>query len=166
MEVSAAIKNQKSSIEIEPSFEQGIYNNSSNLNLDSKFESKNNLIDKEKVEKIVFSKKMFEKSNINEIYDFLKVINQPVTIDVNKTDEKDYYYSNRKRRALSNENKINISNDKEKHSKECQEILHILQMPINVKKDEDIPFKPLLNPQKISLVGKVIFDISNTKNFS
>ena len=166
MELSTAIKNQKSSIEIEPSFEHGIYHNSSNINLDSKFESKKNLIDKEKVEKIVFSKKMFEKSNINELYDFLKVINQPVTIDVNKTNKKDYYYSNRKKRALSHENKINISNDKEKHSKEYHEILHILQMPINVKKNDDIPFKPLLNPQKISLVGKVIIDISNTKNFS
>ena len=166
MEINTAIKNQKSSLEIEPSFEHGIYNSSSNINLDSKFESKNNLIDKEKVDKIVFSKKMFEKSNINEIYDFLKVINQPVTIDINKTDKKDYYYSNRKKRALSNENKINILNEKKKHSKECKEILHILQMPINVKKDDDIPFKPLLNPQKISLVGKVIIDISNTKNFS
>ena len=166
MELSTAIKNQKSSIEIEPSFEHGIYHNSSNINLDSKFESKKNLIDKEKVEKIVFSKKMFEKSNINELYDFLKVINQPVTIDVNKTNKKDYYYSNSKKRALSHENKINISNDKEKHSKEYHEILHILKMPINVKKNDDIPFKPLLNPQKISLVGKVIIDISNTKNFS
>ena len=166
MEASATIKSQKSSIEIDPSLEKGIYQNSSNLNLDSKFEPKNKLIDKEKVEKFIFSKKLFEKANINDLYDLLKVVNQPVTIVVNKMDKNDYYYSNRKKRALSIEKKINISNDKERHSKECQEILHILQMPLNAKKDEEIPFKPLLKPQKISLVGKVIIDISNAKNSS
>ena len=163
MEASTTIKNQKSSIEIEPSFEQGLNNNRFNLNLDSKIESKNKLIDKEKVEKFFFSKKLFEKSNIDEIYDLLELMNHPVTIDVNKINKKDYYYSNNEKRALSIGKKINISNNKKQHFKECQEILHKLQMPIIAKNDDKIPFKPLLKPKKISLVGKVIVDISNIK---
>ena len=61
MEASTTIKNQKSSIEIEPSFEQGLNNNRFNLNLDSKIESKNKLIDKEKVEKFFFFQKTVRK---------------------------------------------------------------------------------------------------------
>ena len=163
MEASTTIKNQKSSIEIEPSFEQGLNNNRFNLNLDSKIESKNKLIDKEKAEKFFFSKKLFEKSNIDEIYDLLELMNHPVTLDVNKINKKDYYYSNKEKRALSIGKKINISNNKKQHFKECQEILHKLQMPIIAKNDDEIPFKPLLKPKKISLVGKVIVDISNIK---
>ena len=161
MEVNETIKSQRNSIEFEPFFEQGIYKNSSYLNFDSKNEQKNKLIDEEKVGKIIFSKKMFEKSNIDEIFDLLKVKNQPVTIEENQICKNDYYNPNKKKRAQSIENRKILSHNEDEHSKECQEILNILQMPLNEKKDDDIPFKPLLKPKKISLVGKVIIDISN-----
>ena len=165
MEASVTKKIKRSSIKIEPSFEKNILNNCSYIGLDSKIESTNKLIDEEKAENNIFSKKLFEKANISEIYDLLKVMNQPVTIDVNKIGKKDYYYSDIKNRAHSIENKQNILIE-DQHSKECQEILHVLQMPLNDKKEDDIPFKPLLKPKKISLVGKVIIDTYNTKNYS
>lgn len=166
METSVTKKIQTSSIKIEPSFEKNIYNNCSYLDLDSKNESTIKLIDEEKTENNIFSKKIFEKANINEIYDLLEVINHPVTIDVNKIGKKDYYYSDIKKRAHSIENKQNILIEKDQHSKECQEILNVLQKPLNDKKENDIPFKPLLKPKKISLVGKVIIDTSNIINYS
>jgi len=166
MEEIETIKSQRNSIEFEPFFEQGICDNSYNLNFDSKSESKNKLKYEQKLEEYISSKNLFEKSDINEIYNLLKVINQPVTIDVNKIGKKDYYYSSEKKRSLSIENKKNISNNEEEHSKECQEILHILQMPLNDKSDDDIAFKPLSKPIKIPLMGKIIVDISDIDNTS
>ena len=56
----------------------------------------------------------------------------------------------------------NIKTISDDHSKECQEILSILNKPLSNKnirnKDKyETPFKPLLKPKKISLVGKIIF---------
>ena len=53
-----------------------------------------------------------------------------------------------------------------KNYKECKEILDILKYP---RSDKNIrngisPFKPLLKPKKISLIGKVFFDIPNDDN--
>ncbi len=63
---------------------------------------------------------------------------------------------------------INIKEleNENKNFKECQEILDILKYP---RSDKDIrngisPFKPLLKPKKISLIGKVFFDIPNDDN--
>jgi len=165
METSVTKKIQRSSIKIEPSLEKNILNKCSYLDLDSKIESVSKLIDEDKAENNIFSKELFEKANISEIYDLLKVMDQPVTIDVNKIGKKDYYYSDIKKRAHSIENKQNILIE-DQHSKECQEILHVLQMPLNDKKEDDIPFKPLLKPKKISLVGKVIIGTSSIKNYS
>ena len=156
MEIFTAMKSQRNSIETDPFFEQDVYKNNSFINLYSNFESKNQLNDVEKMEKIIFSKKMFEKANINEIFDLLKVMNQPDTINVNKADKKDYYYSNKQKRSHSIENKKIISDDEDEHSKECKEILQILQTPLNDKNDDEMPFKSHLKPTKISLVGKVI----------
>ena len=52
----------------------------------------------------------------------------------------------------------------EDHSKECKEILSILRKPLSNKNIRnlrmyDTPFKPLLKPKKVSLVGKVLFGI-------
>ena len=56
------------------------------------------------------------------------------------------------------------NNIEEEHSKECKEILSILRKPLSNKnitnfKMYDTPFKPLLKPKKVSLVGKVFFGI-------
>ena len=63
---------------------------------------------------------------------------------------------------------INIKEleNENKNIKECQEILDILKYP---RSDKNIrngisPFKPLLKPKKISLIGKVFFDIPNDDN--
>ena len=47
-----------------------------------------------------------------------------------------------------------------KNYKECQEILEILKCPLSDKNIRNgiSPFKPLLKPKKISLIGKVLCD--------
>ena len=63
---------------------------------------------------------------------------------------------------------LNIT-EKEKendNSKECQEILNILKKPLSHKNIRyyNSPFKPLLKPRQISMVGKVFFNIPNDEN--
>ena len=120
--------------------------NSSPQNFNYDFEKKN---EKEKTQK--------EEVDINEIYDVLNGINKAVTFDKSKKNRKNYYNKNKK--LLNIVENINALNDS--HSKVCQEILAILQKPLCYKiirnKDKyETPFKPLLRPKKISLVGKII----------
>jgi hypothetical protein len=119
-----------------------------NLHLENEKNSSNDKIEN------IFENKYFEEAEMDEIYNVLNEINQAVTIDVNSTTKKDYYRSN-----SMDEPKINVI--KENHSKECKEILSILRKPSSNKnvrnlKMYDTPFKPLLKPKKISLVGKII----------
>ena len=70
----------------------------------------------------------------------------------------------------------NILNDLDKNialnikenenAKECEEILNILKKPLSDKnvRFNYSPFKPLLKPRKISMVGKVFYDIPNDDN--
>ena len=56
--------------------------------------------------------------------------------------------------------------DEINNCKECQEILDILKYPHS---DKNIrggisPFKPLLRPKKISLIGRVFYDIPDDEN--
>ena len=58
---------------------------------------------------------------------------------------------------------INVKDDEEeeeKNQKACQEILEILRYPKSHKNLRGVisPFKPLLQPKKISMVGKVFYN--------
>ena len=64
------------------------------------------------------------------------------------------------RSILSDLNKnieLNINEKENKYNKECQEIINILKF-------NQSPFRPLLQPKKISMVGKIIFNFSNDVN--
>ena len=72
---------------------------------------------------------------------------------------------------LNDLNKNIVINTKElenenKNSKECQEILEILKYPLSDKniRNDISPFKPLLKPKKISLIGRVLIDNNNSIN--
>ena len=121
-------------------------------------EEKKNVKENEKSQNI-FENKYFEEADLDEIYEVLYEINQAVTIDVNTTN-KDNFYLN-KNNSKSGQN-LNIKN--EEHSNECKEIISILKKPLSNKdirngKFYDSPFKPLLKPKKVSLVGKVFYGI-------
>jgi len=142
------------------SFEQEISENDSNKSF-SNFESSNKFKNEEP-ENIIFRDKNLEEAEINEFYDLLNKIE--IIIDKNTLDKKDDYYTKNKRRSYSFENKINKKN--EQHFNECEEILTILKKPLSDKNLKDknifnIPFKLLLEPKKVSLVGKVIYDIKS-----
>ena len=150
---------QKNSIE----FEQNINNNK----ICFKYSSKNKLFEKEKTEHI-FMNKALEKADLKDIYKLLKEINQAINLNINSENKKDYHNI---KRSCSSENKKDAN--ERKHSNEFEEILCILKKPLinkNIKKEKSylIPFKPLLKPKKISLVGKVIFHVPSDdtlKNF-
>ena len=61
---------------------------------------------------------------------------------------------------------INLKEKENKNFKECQEILNILKKPLSDKNIRfyNSPFKPLLKPRKISMVGRVFYDIPNDEN--
>ena len=61
---------------------------------------------------------------------------------------------------------INVKEEEEdKNQMACREILEILRYPINKKNVRGVisPFKPLLQPKKVSMVGKVFYN-STTDN--
>ena len=106
----------------------------------------------------IFKNKYFENADFEEIFEILNEIDQAVIINANKKNKKDYYNKNKKR---SNSDKKNNKVKKENHFKECKEILCILRKPMSNKNvtnimDNNNPFKPLLKPKKISLVGKIL----------
>ena len=122
-----------------------------NLRFEKEKENSNDKIEK------LFENKYFEEAELDEIYNVLKEINKAVNIDVNTTTKKDYY----KKYSMNIPTKNTINED---HSKECKEILSILRKPLSNKNIRnlrmyDTPFKPLLKPKKVSLVGKVLFGI-------
>ena len=116
------------------------------------------IIIKEKNLKDYVENKSFEEADINEIYNVLNGINKAVTLDIRKKIRNNDYNKNKKfLKILENFNDINDS-----HSKVCEEIISILQKPIcekilKNKNNYETPFKPLLRPKKISLVGKIFF---------
>ena len=150
-------------IENDSLFDQNIKEMNDNFkNKSPKNESKDQ---KKRITDDNFDTKFFEDSDLNEIYDILNEMNKAVTIDIKKINKKSYYNKNKK---LSNsDHNINIISDD--HSKECQEILSILNKPLSNKNIRnknkfETPFKPLLKPKKISLVGKIIFGAPSNDN--
>ncbi len=140
------------------SFEQEINENDSNKSF-SIFETKNKFINEESDN--IFRDKNLEEAEINDIYDLLNKIELEITLDKSILDNEDDYYIKNRRRSYSFEIKKN-----KKQLNECEEILSILKKPLSDKNLKDknifnIPFKPLLEPKKVSLVGKVIYDITS-----
>ena len=146
---------KKSKIQKHPIiFEQNLNNNKMCI----KFGSKNEFFEKEKTEHI-FTNKFLEKADLNDIYKLLNEINKTLILNNNIINKKDGHNI---KRSYSFENRKNIN--RKEHSEEFEEILYILKKPLinkNIKKHKSyfIPFKPLLKPKKISLVGKVIINI-------
>ena len=127
---------------------------SPNLNYKNE-EEKKSIKENEKYQNI-FENRYFEEEDLDEIYSVLYEINQAVTIDVNSINKKNFYLNNNNSKSEEN---LNIK--KEDHTKEFQEIISILKKPLSNKdirngKFYDSPFKPLLKPKKVSLVGKVL----------
>ena len=61
---------------------------------------------------------------------------------------------------------INVKEEEEdKNQMACREILEILRYPLSQKNVRGVisPFKPLLQPKKVSMVGKVFYN-STTDN--
>jgi len=140
------------------SFEQEINENDRNKSF-SNFETKNKFINEESDN--IFRDKNLEEAEINDIYDLLNKIELEITLDKSILDNEDDYYIKNRRRSYSFEIKKN-----KKQLNECEEILSILKKPLSDKNLNDknifnIPFKPLLEPKKVSLVGKVIYDITS-----
>lgn len=173
MDKKQIYKDEKNNIENDSSFEENfeeindIFENASSPSLIYKNEEeKKNEKEKEKSPNS-FENKYFEEADLDEICDVIYQINQAVNIDVNTINKNNFYLN--KKHVKSEEN-LNIKN--EDHSKECQEIISILKKPLSNKdirngKFYDSPFKPLLKPKIVSLVGKVLYwipsdDISTT----
>ena len=159
-------KEEKINIGNDSSFEENfaelndIFENKSSPSLNYKNEEEKKSGKENEKSHNIFENKYFEEADLDEIYDVLYEINQAVTIDVN-TINKDNFYHN-KNNSKSEQN-LNIKNDDE-HFNECQEIISILKKPLSNKdvrngKFYDSPFKPLLKPKKVSLVGKVFYGI-------
>ena len=163
MEKKEICKDEKIIIGNDSSFEENfeeindIFENKLSPSLNFKNEEeKKNIKENEKSQNI-FENKFLEEADLDEIYDFLNEINQAVTIDVNTIDKKSFYLNNKNSKSEQN---LNIKN--EDHSNEFKEILFILKKPLSNKdirngKFYDSPFKPLLKPKKVSLVGKVLY---------
>jgi len=116
-----------------------------------------------------FNNKCLEDNDINDLFDVLNEINKAVTIDTDSINKKEFI--EHKKQECNDENTNIIFNDE--HFNACQEILSILKKPSSNKtirnrniynSEYDTPFKPLLKPKKVSLVGKVFYDIPSDIN--
>ena len=123
--------------------------------LDNLFE--NNLVFKIEQEKPIIEKSKInlEEIDLNEINDMLNEMDNeiPINIGINHS------YNN-----------IKIKN-KESHEQECKEILRILNIPYRPYSNKDLrkvnldtPFKPLLKPKKVSMIGRVFYNVSSEDN--
>lgn len=164
MEISEKHNDNKNIQQIDSSFEEdinelkNIFENKSSQNFDFKIEQERNFIEKDNTLNI-FNNRYFEEADLNEIYDVLNEINQAVTIDIDSTNKEECHI---KKKESFSQNNTKVMN--EDHFNECQEILSILKKPLSNKNIRnrniyDTPFKPLLKPKKVSLVGKIFYDI-------
>ena len=122
----------------------------------------------------------FSFENKNEIY-FNKIFphileneNEQIENTILNDFEEDNKEENSVFEAILNDLNKNIEiNIKElenenKNFKECQEILEIIKYPLSDKNIRNgfSPFKPLLMPKKVSLLGKILIDKNNSINNS
>ena len=171
MENNKISKGENHLIRINSSFDEDInkvddiFEDKSLHDFEFKFEKEKNLAEKNDPQNI-FNNKYFEELELDEINDVINEINKAVTIDINTVNQKDCDIDNNKNQTFINQVN-NIINDD--HFNVCQEILSILKKPLSNKnvRNRNIystPFKPLLKPKKVSMVGKVFFDIPSDNN--
>ena len=124
----------------------------------------------------------FEKiKDLNETNFFSGIISEKENLNIKNNQNYDFDEDNKEenivlKTILDDLNKnieINVKeieneNKNYKNYKECQEIIEILKYPLSDKNIRDVfsPFKPLLKPKKISLVGRVLLNIDNDYNNS
>ena len=110
--------------------------------------------ERENLIKNIFKNKYFEEADFEEIYSILSEMNEAITIDINRKNHREYY-SRKEKKFLSKSQEHKRNNPlKIDNSKECREILSIFKKPF--------PFKPLTHPKKVSLVGKVLYNVSTS----
>ena len=169
MENNKISKCENHLVQVDSSFDEDlnevddIFKNKSLHDFEFKFEKEKNLAEKDNSHNI-FNNKYFEELELDEISDVLNEINKAVTLDINTVNQKDGD-KNKSQTYIKQSN--NIINDD--HFNVCQEILSILKKPLSNKdiRNRNIystPFKPLLKPKKVSLIGKVFYDIPDGKN--
>ena len=130
----------------------------------SKFNKTSRCNEKIDFENNFISNLSFEKKNFkDEIFDKYISIKKMDFLD-DKNEE-----NNEIKSILSDLDKnieINIKENENKNYNECQEILNILKKPLSDKnlRFYNSPFKPLLKPRKISMVGKILCGIPNDEN--
>ena len=106
------------------------------------------------------SNKKFLKNGSNEV-----IYNRLIDLEYDKEEENDEIKS-----ILSDLNKnidINIKeSENSNYNNACKEIIDILRKPLSDKylRSHISPFKPLLKPRKISMEGKVFYDIKDDSN--
>ena len=134
------------------SFQSKFYNIS---RYNEKLDFENNFIESNKsFEKKFFKEDIFDKDiNIKKI-DFFE----------DKNEE-----NNEIKSILSDLDKnieINTKESENKNYNKCQEILNILKKPLSGKNIRfyNSPFKPLLKPRKISMIGKILIGMPNDEN--
>ena len=142
--------------EINNSFE-----NKSPNNFDFKFEPENKITEEQPQSQNIPENKNSDEADLDEIYDVLNEMGKAITIELNELNLNPYL--NKRKHSFSFHNKNNNINNNENFN-ECQEILSILKKPLSNKNvrnldNYDSPFKPLLEPKKVSLVGKVFYSI-------
>ena len=158
-------EDEKNQIQIDSSFDEEDIKE-----INDNFKNKSNHcfnFDAEKEKNLNY--KYFEENDISEIFDVLNEINQAVTIDTHSINKKEFIEHNKL--DCNDENTNIMFNDE--HFNACQEILSILKKPLSNKNirnkniynsEYDTPFKPLLKPKKVSLAGKVFYDIPSDIN--
>ena len=169
MESNKISKSENHLIRNDSSFDEDInevddiFKNKSLHDFEFKFEKEKNLTEKD-ISQNIFNNKYFEEIELDELSDVINEINKAVTIDINTVNKKDSNINKNQTYIKQNNNIINDDN-----FNVCQEILSILKKPLSNKNIRhrniySTPFKPLLEPKKVSMVGKVLFDMTSDNN--
>lgn len=152
--------------------------NTKNANLKNNINNEECLTEKKNYNLNEFNYSFENKKEINDnnnvINYFSNIILEKESENKNDNDIADFDEDNKEeniefKTILDDLNKnieINVKELENENYKECQEILEILKYP---RSDKNIrggisPFKPLLKPKKISLVGKVFYNIPDDEN--
>ena len=152
--------------------------NTKNTNLKNNINNEESLTEKKNYNLNEFNYSFENKKEVNDnnnvINFFSNIILEKESENKNDNDIADFDEDNKEeniefKTILDDLNKnieINVKELENENYKECQEILEILKYP---RSDKNIrggisPFKPLLKPKKISLVGKVFYNIPDDEN--
>ena len=130
------------------------------MSFHSKFNRFNEKIDFER--NFIESNFSFEKKYIKE-----DIFNKGINIKkIDFLDDKNEESSEIKSILSELDKNININIKENENNNECQEIINILKKPLSDKNIRfyNSPFKPLLKPRKISMIGKVLCGIPNDED--